>query len=81
VNLKALFLVILFLSSQLLAIGAASEFQSSSAAFHYSSKKSGKDNGNPLKSISAFEVEEEEESGLEFLKRNSAPADSDGIPS
>lgn len=67
VNLRALFLAILFLTSQFVAFGNKTESCQADFFLHGVVKKSSNEKDYSTKSIFAFEVEEESE--LEFLKK------------
>lgn len=67
VNFKALFLALVFLTSQFIAFGNKAESYQSDFLLHGVVKKSSNEKDYSTKSIFAFEVEEESE--LEFLKK------------
>lgn len=73
-NFRALLLVVLFLAPQLFAMVAAADSQQPTDNFHFTSNTSNKQKGHSTKDTYAFEIEEEEESELEFLKKSFSEA-------
>lgn len=67
-NYKALFLSLLFLTSQFIAFGGKAEIDKADYSLNGLVKKSDQEQGCYAKSNFTFEVEEESE--LEFLKKN-----------
>lgn len=66
-NFKALFLALVFLTSQFIAFGNKAESYQADFLLHALAKKNSHEKNHSAKSVFAFEVEEESE--LEFLKK------------